>query len=449
MHVENAPLDVVGFAWRLGATLFFVLLNGFFVAAEFALVKVRGPRVKELADQGVGGAKRINHILGHLDLYLSACQLGITISSLVLGALGEPAVSRLLIALAGAAGLDVANAEWVSWLSIGIAFAIITILHMTVGEQAPKMWALERSESTAIATGGVLYVFTLVFRPFIRLINNISNAMLTVVGLPPGGHGEEIASLQELKAILVTSAGAGHLSRRQLDMAQNILRLTELEVRHIMVARVDVDYLSMERPVEVSIEAIRDSSHSRLPLCERDLDSIVGFVHGKDVLERVLSADDIDLTKLARAPLFVPDTMSLSTLLREMQVGRDQLAAVIDEHGTMIGLAFREDALEQIVGPLGDEFDDDALLFREVEPGLFDVGGAMSLPALASRLDLTIEDDGGEETAAGYLIANLGRLPKVGDSVRLGRFELEVMTISKRRVTRLRLRDVVPDVAQV
>ena len=209
MTPEHASLDFFGVAWRLGATLFFVLLNGFFVAAEFALVKVRESRIEILAREGRAAAPAVQHILGHLDRYLSACQLGITLASLVLGALGEPAVSVLLIAGAEAAGLGVSpEARWLPIVSITLAFMLITILHMTIGEQAPKMWALRRPEQTALATGRALRLFTIVFGPFISVINQLSNALLRLVGLP-AKLGREAGLSWEIRSILSLSAHAG------------------------------------------------------------------------------------------------------------------------------------------------------------------------------------------------------------------------------------------------
>ncbi len=285
MHEAESGLGLLGIAWRLGATLFFVLLNGFFVAAEFALVKVRDSRIRELASEGRMGARTTQHILAHLDRYLSGCQLGITLASLILGALGEPAVSRLLIAALGAAGYqpEVAPA-WLPFVSIGLAFAIITTLHMTLGEQAPKMWALRRAEGTALRTAAPLRAFTMVLGPFIAAVNGISNWMLRAAGLPPGSSHEPSHSGEEIRGILALSARAGHISDRELELTQNVFRMIELDVRHIVVPRVDVEYLSLQRGLEHNLEAVREASHSRFPLCEVDLHTIMGFVHTKDVL---------------------------------------------------------------------------------------------------------------------------------------------------------------------
>ena len=352
-------MDWFGVVWRLGATLFFVFLNGFFVAAEFALVKVREARIDELAREGRPAARAARHVLSHLDRYLSACQLGITLASLALGALGEPAVSQLLLASADWLGLGIpAEAAWLPIVSIGLAFTVITVLHMTVGEQAPKLWALRRAESTVLQVAFPLRLFTVVFGPFIAVINRISNAILRAAGLPADQRIDSSATTEELRGILALSARAGHISERERELAENVFRMMELEVRHIVVPRVDVEFLSLQRPLAESLEVIRRSGYTRFPLCEVGLDTLVGFVHARDVMEEAMQGRTPDLRALAREALFVPDTMALSDFLLELQRGRAHCAAVLDEHGTAVGLAYREDALEAIVGPLGDEFDD-------------------------------------------------------------------------------------------
>ena len=442
MNDPHTQLDAVGIAWRLGATLFFVLLNGFFVATEFALVKVRATRIDNLAKEGNRSAVLVQHILKHMDRYLSACQLGITLASLILGALGEPAVSVLLIAALDALGIEVAqDATWVPIVSITIAFAVITVLHMTVGEQAPKMWALRRAETTALRTALPLKLFTWVFTPFITVINSISNRLLRLAGLP-AQHGDEAThTSDEIRSMLALSWAAGHLSKLEHDVTGNVFRIMELEVRHIVVPRVDVAYLVIGRPDEENVAVIRDSGHSRLPLCEVGLDTISGFVHTKDVMQQLLDGKAFDFAALARDAILVPDTMSISNFLIELQSNQQHCAAVVDERGTVIGLAFREDALEEIVGPLGDEFDEMDGEFQEVQEGVYELAGRMSVPETCDRLDfeLSEDDDEDEDTIGGHVTARLGRMAGPGDQVLVGPYVATVLDVSRRRIRRLRL----------
>jgi CBS domain containing-hemolysin-like protein len=450
---SGAPeLDLFGIGWRLFATLFFVALNGFFVAAEFALVKVRAARIEQLTREGRRAAPTVQHLLKHLDRYLSACQLGITLASLILGALGEPAVSVLIIAAAGGLGLSIdAGAGWLPIVSIGIAFTLITILHMTVGEQAPKMWALRRAETVSLATARTLRIFAWLFGPFIVAINAISNGMLRMIGLPAELGHEGSHSAEEIRSILSLSASAGHISEQEYEITENVFRMVDLEVRHIVVPRVEVAYLTLEHTVEENLARIRSTGHSRLPLCTVGLDTIVGIIHSRDVLDAALQGETPSLRTLAREPVFVSDTMPLAGFLRELQAQRQHCAVVLDEHGTAIGLAFREDALEEIVGPLGDEFDEDEQPgLVELEGGVYELRGRLALPEAEDLFELELSDDEREEedTIGGHVTARLGRLPRQGDTVRVGRYVATVLDASGRRVQRLRLAPAVDDEPQ-
>lgn len=442
MDPSHASIDTFGIVWRLSATLFFVLLNGFFVATEFALVKVRPARIEKLAKEGSRRARTTQHILKHLDQYLSACQLGITLASLILGALGEPAVSVLLVVGLEALGVEVAeSAAWLPFVSIALAFFVITVLHMTVGEQAPKMWALRRAESMALRTALPLRIFTFVFGPFITVVNSVSNWMLRLVGLRVE-HGEEgTHSADEIRSILELSWAAGHISKLEHEITENVFRIIELEVRHIVLPRIDVAFLSTSNSDEENIETIRAAAHSRFPLCEVGLDTVIGIVHTRDVLKEMMDRGAVDLNAVAREALFVPDTMSLSNFIRELQAKQQHCAVVLDERGTVIGLAFREDALEEIVGPLGDEFDERTREFAEVSDGVFEISGRMSLPEICDRLDFEVADDEyeDEDTIAGHVTARLGRLARRGDSVRVGPYLATVIDVSRRRIHRVRL----------
>ena len=442
MDGTEHALDGFGVAWRLGATLFFVLLNGFFVAAEFALVKVRAARIETLANQGRRAARLTKHMLAHLDRYLSACQLGITLASLILGALGEPAVSVLILAAARGLGIEVAaGSTWVSVLSIGLAFTVITVLHMTVGEQAPKMWALRRAERTAMVTAFPLRAFAWLFGPFISVINSVSNALLRLAGMPSEAGHDAGHTAEEIRSILSLSARAGHISSRESELSENVFRLIELEVRHIVLPRVDVEFLSLERSSDENLARMRESRHSRLPICDVGLDSIKGFVHTKDVLESILAQQPLDWKALAHPALVVPDTMSVSNFLLDLQSNHAHCAAVVDEHGTVIGLAFREDALEEIVGPLGDEFDEEEREFEIAGEGVFLTAGRMPLPEICDRLGFELPGDEheDEDTIGGHVTARIGRMPRRGDSVRVGPFLATVIDATRRRVGRVRL----------
>ena len=433
---ESLPLEVGTVLWRLAATMFFVVLNGFFVATEFGLVKVRGARIEALADLGNKRARMARRILARLDLYLSSCQFGITVASLILGWLAEPAIAQVLVAGAAKLGWVVGDSAVVHGIALAVALTIVTALHMTIGEQAPKIWAIQRPEPMVLAAAHPLRIFTLVFGPLIGIINHLSNAVLRLLGTTPGGDHEAPLSPGELRAVLAASAHAGHITVRQRTFAENILRFIDLEVRHVLVPRVDVAWLTRETPIERIIALIDESGHSRFPLCDEDLDSVIGIVHAKDVLLAHAAQRPRDLQELARPALFVPDTQPLGKMIAELQQVQRHCAVVVDDHGTAIGLAFLEDALEEIVGPIRDEFDQAEVRVTEVDGGAVELNGDLALPEAVALLGLEPADD--DDTIGGHVTSLLGRLPKVGEELKLGPYTVRVLEVKRHRVLRLR-----------
>jgi CBS domain containing-hemolysin-like protein len=434
---EAAPFEVWTYAWRIAATLFFVAANGFFVAAEFALVKVRATQLQARVEQGLRSARVARHIHRQLDHYLSACQLGITISSLILGWLAEPAIAELLLAAAAASGWEVdPSAPLLHGSALAIALTIVTVLHMTLGEQAPKIWAIQRAEATALQVAQPLLVFAALLRPLIAVVNAISNGLLRLAGLSPDALAESSHSVDELRQVLAASAESGHISARQRELADNVFGIMDLEVRHILVPRVDVVYLSLERPLAENLRTLRRCGHSRLPLCRQGLDSVIGFIHAKDVMAALIDGREPDLERLARRPLYVPDTQPLARLILRMQRGHSHSAIALDEHGTAVGLVFLEDAIEEIVGPIGDEFDEERPAARESQ-NVLEMPGSIPLPEAAELLDAP--DLGDEnDTIGGYVVALLGQLPRRGDQVSIEGYRVTVTGVEQRRVKSLR-----------
>ncbi len=434
MEGSEHAIGLSGVAWRLGATLLLVFLNGFFVAAEFALVKVRRPRVVELAKQGRTTAKVTQHILEHLDRYLSACQLGITLASLALGALGEPAVAALIVAGLTAAGVTVEPSDVVIRFSaIALAFATITILHMTVGEQAPKMWALRKAQATALQTSIPLRIFTLIFWPFINLVNSISNAMLRAAGMNAEHGHEAVPTRAEIRQSLILSADAGHISERSREIAENVFRVVDMRVRHILVPRVDVVQLLQSNTPEDNLKIMRESGHTRFPYCNTDLDGVVGIVHAKDVFARGGHVDAEGFEELARPPLFIPDFTSLGEFTGTLQREGMHVALVVDEHGSTLGLAFLEDAIEEVMGPIIDEFDEPQPLVKDISSGVYEISGGMPLPQAAAHLGIDVKDSG-ESTVGGHVMNLIGRMPSKGDEVTIGHYSAKIIALTRRGV---------------
>ena len=270
MDGSELPGDATTYVFRIVVTLLFVAANGFFVAAEFALVKLRASRVDALAADGNRRARVVQHLLDHLDYYLSACQVGITIASLILGWLAEPAVAQLLLAGVQAAGWEhVVSPAVAHAVALVIALTLVTVLHITVGEQVPKIWAIRRSEVTSLNIAYPLRAFSAIFWPFIASLDWLSAAMLRGVGIEAGSHDGDSHSLTELHGVLLASAESGHLSEHQLRLAGNVLQFVDLEARHILVPRLDVTALSLDDPLEENLRLVRESSHTRFPSSDR------------------------------------------------------------------------------------------------------------------------------------------------------------------------------------
>ncbi|MCA9536158.1 MAG: HlyC/CorC family transporter [Myxococcales bacterium] len=434
---------------KLILTAVFIFLNGFFVAAEFALVKTRPTRVESLAAGGDRRAKRLMEIVGELDLYLSGCQLGITIASLVLGYLAEPAFAELFeqaavgLGLATHAQLATPGANPIlHYVSFGAALTIVTVLHMVLGEQAPKIWAIHSAERAALRFAFPLWLFTTVLRPVIRVVNAMSNALLRVVGIHDS-HGEHNTDVLELKGIIAAAASSGNITSKQRILAENILNLVHLEVRHVMTPRTEIDYLDVADDVEENLARIGKRGHSRWPLCDGDLDHVLGMLLVRDIFETVLDGtvdrSALDLQKFAREPLYVPNTQPLSRFISESQRTGSQGALVLDEHGTVVGMVFLEDALEEIVGPLHDERDPQTkAVILEVSraEGVFEMDGSVDFPEAVEVLGLETDED--VDTIGGLVVALLGRLPRQGDELQIEGYTVSVLSVRARRIERLR-----------
>lgn len=428
-------MDISSFVWRLVVTLLFVLINGFFVAAEFALVKVRPHRIRVLAERGNRRAQLVDQMQQKLDLYLSSCQLGITIASLILGWLAEPAVAVLLIAGVESTGIEL-DPQVLHAVALAVALTIVTILHMTLGEQGPKIWAIQRAESMAMKIAYPLAGFTLLLRPLIWMVNAISNLLLRLIGLKGGSHGEEPLDAAEIKMQLLHAATAGHISRRQRELAENVLSIARIEVRHIIVPRTTVVWLDLDLPVQENLARIRDSGHSRFPLCRDSLDRVEGMVHVKSVLAELLAGRQPDLVAIAREPAFVPENQPVARMIHQLQGKGTGCAIVLDEHGVVAGAAFLDDALEEIVGPLPDEFDPGEVEKPELTPGIIELDGGTALPVACELLGL--DEPGDEDTIGGFVVGLLKRFPEVGDEVEVGIYKVKILDVRDRRAQRLR-----------
>jgi CBS domain containing-hemolysin-like protein len=418
-------------AWYLFLAFLFVLANGFFVAAEFAIVKVRSTQLTELAEQGSVRAKMARKLTKHLDSYLSATQLGITLSSLALGWIGEPAFHHLIQPLFTQFNVPDAAAKTIS---ATVAFVIISILHIVLGELAPKSIAIQKPVGTSLWIAHLLHAFYIITFPAIFMLNGVSRAILRVVGIQPAGeHAEAAHSPEELRLILASSEKAGVLSEEKREIIEGVFQFSTRTARQLMVPRTDVVILSTTRSIEENLETIRTTRHTRYPLCEGSLDHTIGLIHVKDLMLAQLRGPGKPLADLKRDVLFVPENSTVESLLSQFIESKTHMAIVLDEYGGASGIVSLENITEELFGQIQDEFDRER---PEIEPlgnGRYRVRGDYLIEDLADRLKIDVGEPE-EETVGGYVAARLGREVKPGDRVELGELAISVLDGERYRV---------------
>ena len=371
---------MAGFMSGLVSIPVFIAANALFVAAEFALVAVRRTRIREMAEQGVKGARQVERATGDLDRYIAATQLGITLSSICLGWLGQPALARLLLPLFEAFGSHVSTVAANS-LSFGIAFASISFLHVVLGELAPKTVALQRPDRVALSVFPLLRAFEIVFRPFIWSLNSVGNWFVRLIGFQPArGPGGQVHSVTELTLLVDASEQAGVLERQEKEMMRGVLAFGDLTVDQVMTPRSEIIGVSQRDPAPVIVQVALESGYSRIPVYDSTPDDIVGVLHTKDLLRLCseFERDVVVIQDLLRQPYFVRAGTRVLDLLREFQRGENHVAFVLDDFGELIGLATLEDLLEEIVGEIRDEHDTTEGALKLQPDGSFTVPGRAS-----------------------------------------------------------------------
>jgi CBS domain containing-hemolysin-like protein len=438
---ETAGSSTATTLLQLALLAVLVCANGFFVAAEFALVKVRLSQVENLARAGSWTAGVTRHVLSHLDEYLSACQLGITLASLGLGWAGEAVAHRLLEPVFHWIGFPGAT----QYVTVPLAFLLITFLHISLGEQVPKIMAIRSAQPTALAVAVPLTIFYKLLWPLIWVLHASSNLILATLGVRVGGGHEELHSEEELRLILAESAAGGQVTRGERLMMENVLDLEDKVTRQVMVPRRDIVYLNNRRPMVENIALIAESQYTRFPLCDGDLDRVVGMVHAKDLLASLHSGKPLpSLTEIVRRLPFFPETMPLDVLMREFQKNRTHVAMVVDEYGTVSGMVTFENVLEQVVGPIQDEFDRELPTIIRRSNGRYLVDALCNLDDLVEQCHVEIPHDVTSDTAGGLMVELLGHIPVPGEKIRLGNHELTVLDAEPTRVRRLEVQELVP-----
>jgi CBS domain containing-hemolysin-like protein len=412
-----------------------VLLNAAFTAAEFSIVRVRATRVAELAAEGDWRARSVELIQRRLDTFLSATQLGITLTSLGLGWIGEPAFAHMLEPVF--AGLGIASPRAIRNTSAAVAFGALTLLHIVVGELAPKGYAIRFTERVALWSALPMRLFQLVFWPAIWLLGAAARGTLRLLGVAPETSGELAHTEGELRRLLAESQRLGVLSEEKRELLANVMEYTGRAARHVMIPRADIAYLSLARSLEENLAVISRTAHTRFPLGTLDIDHVVGMIHVKDLfLRRDQLRTSEDLLPLKREILFVPETRPLDALQRDFQQHRTHMAIVVDEYGGTAGLVTLEDVIEEIVGDIQDEFDREPPRVEETPEGLL-FAGLIPIGDVAERLGVELAAGPEVSTLAGLVTERLGRIPRPGDTVTVPGFVLKVVDMRGRRVTKV------------
>ncbi|MDZ4745405.1 MAG: hemolysin family protein [bacterium] len=423
---------------NISLTLFFVFLNGFFVAAEFAIVKVRASQIELKARQGNMFAGVAKHLLDHLDAYLSASQLGITLASLGLGWIGESVVSVIISDLISLVGISLAP-DILHKVSFWIAFATITVLHIVLGEMAPKSFAIRRPEAVTLAVALPMRGFYIVFKPIIMALNNMANAILRMMGVEPAPE-HEVHSPEEIRYLIKESSDKGALELSERELIENVFEFTETTAGQIMIPRSNIVGLDVSHTMDELLDRVMEEGYSRLPVFNQTVDDIVGIVYAKDLLTLMHHKDLIILQDILRPAYFVSEDVKLKKLLREMQHRKVLLAIVLDEFGGTAGLITLENVIEELVGSIQDEYDDDRPQVVRKTRNQFELPAAMRIDEANETLPYPLPESDDYETLGGLINSVAGRIPAKGDVVDLQNYRCTILESSPRRVERVVLR---------
>lgn len=424
---------------NLFVIVFLLAANAFFVAAEFALVKASGFRIDNLAEEGRFGAKLTAVIHRNLEAYLAACQLGITMASLGLGWVGEPTVAAMLEPVLVPFGITGNLLHTISFL---VGFIVFSSLHIVIGEQVPKTYAIRKPEPVSLTLAYPLYGFYVLLYPLNWLLNKASGGILRLMGIAEASHAEVLTG-HEIRSLVTTSAEHGEVTAEHADLIHNIFSFDERPVERVMMSRLECSVLRLDSSPEENIEVVRSTRHSRFPVMGEGHDNLVGVVIVKDLFDAMLAGKKdpwSNLKSYCREPLVVPETLPVRGLFDTMRSKRAHMACVIDEYGAFAGLVTLEDLIEEIVGEIGDETDTD-----ETEFIISDEGDHWLAEGLATFSDIErmtgfhVNEDLDANTLSGLFMVRLGRIPEVGDEVIEGKFRFTVTELKDRRVALVKI----------
>ena len=427
-------MDIVPILLQLLLVLFLIFMNGFFVAAEFVCVKVRPSRIETLIQDGSRRAKYAKELTDHLDASLSVTQLGITLASLGLGWVGEPAVAELILPMTNAAGLDPVFGHTIA---LAIAFTLITSMHIIFGELTPKSMAIQDVEGILLAIAFPMVIFSRIFKPFVWVLNHIANWTARQLGYRSGIE-EEAHTEQEIRLLMEESHRKGLIDDTEAGFVDKVFDFNDLNVREIMTPRTDMVCLYLEDSFRENMKTVLEEKLTRYPLCREDKDHIVGFIHVKDMIHAMTEGRRPILRRLVRKALVVPESMDISVLLKTMQANRSQMAVVVDEYGGTAGIVTIEDIVEEIVGDIQDEFDEERPTAERLEGDVYSVDAKMLLEELEDILEIKIEDDD-VDSVGGWLYDHINSEPRVGQMASAAGTTFFVEEIDGWRITRVRI----------
>ena len=412
---------------------FLIFMNGFFVAAEFCCVKIRTSRLETLIAEGSSRAGYAKQLTEHLDYSLSVTQFGITLASLGLGWVGEPAIATLILPVTYVFGLP---DEVGHTIALAIAFTIITSLHIVLGELTPKSMAIANVEDIMLAIAFPMVLFGRVMRPFVWILNTVANAISRKFGYDVKGENEDAHTEEEIRLLMKESYRQGLINSTEADFVDNVFSFTELNAREIMIPRTDMICLYLDDAPTERIKTILEEQQTRYPVCYEDKDHIIGFIHVKDLLPPLIRGERLNLRRYIRKALVVPESMDGSVLLRTMQEEGSQLAIVVDEYGGTAGMVTVEDIVEQIVGDIRDEFDEERESLEWRAGDLCSVDAKLLLEELDDLLGVRIEDED-VDSVGGWLYDQLGDTPRVGQMAAHAGTLLYVEEVEGVRITRV------------
>ena len=419
--------------FNLTVTVILIILNAFFVAAEFALVKVNKSKIKHMQKENRPFAGVAMWLYKRQSMALSACQMGITIASLALGWIGEPALAHLLHPLLLA--LNITSEAVLHGIAFGIAFTIITSLHIVLGEQFPKIYAIRRPIITLSWLSAPLKVFYIMFYPLMWVLDSVTSKLLRMVGIESDGDHDSVLTEEEIRASLSIAYSQGDLSEQEHQLLDAAFKFDDQVARQLILPRAEVAYFDLNLSYEENLKLVKKTKHTRFPLCEGSLDHIKGVIHIKDLI----GEDNPDLKKLAREPMFVPETLAMNQLLQWFRKTKQHLAFVEDEYGTMIGIVTLENVLEQLVGQVQDEFDVELPEIVQEADGKYLIDGDQTLVQINDKLNIGLQSQSAD-TLSGLLTEESSGVLTKGQKISLSNgIEVEIVALKDRRAEKVRL----------